>query len=419
MNENNVTQLVQPGEFTDLLTEIVRNGARSMLAQAVEIEAEQFLKAHEHLSTQDGRRRLVRHGHLPERQIQTGIGPLTVKKPRMRDRCGSGKDAIKYSSAILPSYIRRSKSLKELIPALYLRGISSGDFQEVMSSLLGTKAPNLSHETIRRLKSVWKDEWKKWRKRDLSAKHYVYIWADGVYLNARMEDKQCILVIIGATPEGRKELVGFVDGYRESAQSWRELLLDLRARGLAKAPKLATGDGALGFWKALGEVFGTTRHQRCWVHKTANVLNKLPKSIQKKAKDDLKEIWMAESRKQANAALDLFLDKYRAKYDKAATCLEKDREDLLAFYDFPAEHWKHIRTSNPIESVFASVRHRTIKTKGSLSRETALYMVFKLVMAAQKKWQRLNGQNELPKLIKGVKFTDGIEVKDELKQTAA
>jgi len=423
MKEDNVTQLVQPGEFTDLLTEIVRTGARGILAQAVEIEAAQFLEAHAHLTTPEGRQRLVRHGHLPEREIQTGIGPVTVKKPRMRDRCGSGKAAIKYSSAILPPYIRRSirrsKSLEELIPALYLRGISTGDFQEVLSALLGTKAPNLSHETIRRLKSIWKDEWQKWRKRDMSAKHYVYIWADGVYLNARMDDKQCILVIIGATPEGKKELVGFVDGYRESTQSWRELLLDLKARGLGRAPKLATGDGALGFWKALAQVFPTTKHQRCWVHKTANVLNKLPKSIQQKAKADLKEIWMAESRRQANTAFDLFLDKYRVKYDKAATCLEKNREDLLAFYDFPAEHWRHILTSNPIESVFASVRHRTIKTKGALSRETALSMVFKLVMAAQKRWQRLNGQNELPKLIEGVKFADGIEVKDELKQTAA
>lgn len=419
MNENNVTQLVQPGEFTDLLTEIVRTGACGILAQAVEIEAALFMEAHAHLTTQDGRQRLVRHGHLPERQIQTGIGPVTVKKPRMRDRCGSGKAAIKYTSAILPPYIRRSKSLEELIPALYLRGISTGDFQEVLSTLLGTEAPNLSHETIRRLKSIWKDEWKKWRKRDLSAKHYVYIWADGVYLNARMDDKQCILVIIGATPEGKKELLGFVDGYRESTQSWRELLLDLKARGLLKPPKLATGDGALGFWKALGEIFSATRHQRCWVHKTANVLNKFPKSIQKKAKADLKEIWMAESRTDAIAAFDLFLNKYSAKYDKATKCLEKDRDQLLSFYDFPAEHWKHIRTSNPIESVFASVRHRTIKTKGSLSRETALSMVFKLVMAAQKRWQRLSGQNELPKLIEGVKFADGIEVKDELKQTAA
>ena len=285
--------------------------------------------------------------------------------------------------------------------------------------MLGVDAPNLSHETIRRLKSVWKQDWEKWRKRDLSAKHYVYIWADGIYLNARMDDKQCILVILGATPEGKKELVGFVDGYRESTQSWRELLLDLKARGLAMAPKLATGDGALGFWKALREVFNTTSQQRCWVHKTMNVLNKLPKSLQKKAKAGLQEIWMAESRVEAMTAFDLFVEKYRAKYDKAVDCLEKDRDQLLAFYDFPAEHWKHIRTTNPVESIFATVRHRTIKTKGSLSRESTLTMVFKLVIAAQKKWQRLNGRNELPKLIQGVRFKDGIEVKDEIRISAA
>ncbi len=419
MKDTNVTQLVQPGEFEDPLSEIVRNGARSMLAQAIEIEAEQFLSAHAHLTTDDGYQRLVRHGHLPERQIQTGIGSVTVKKPRVRDRGGKGADRIKYTSAILPSYIRRSKSLDELIPALYLRGISTGDFQEVLSALLGLDAPNLSHETIRRLKSVWRQEWEKWRKRDLSAKHYVYIWADGIYLNARMDDKQCILVILGATPEGKKELVGFVDGYRESTQSWRELLLDLKARGLAMAPKLATGDGALGFWKALREVFNTTSQQRCWVHKTMNVLNKLPKSLQKKAKAGLQEIWMAESRVEAMTAFDLFVEKYRAKYDKAVDCLEKDRDQLLAFYDFPAEHWKHIRTTNPVESIFATVRHRTIKTKGSLSRESALTMVFKLVIAAQKKWQRLNGRNELPKLIQGVRFEDGIEVKDKTRISAA
>lgn len=419
MKENNVTALVQPGEFDDPLHEVVRNGARQLLAQAVEAEVEQFLAEYADLKTDEGRRRVVRHGHLPERQIQTGIGAVAVKKPRVRDRGTSKDDRIKYTSAILPSYIRRSKSLEELIPALYLRGISTGDFQEVLSALLGSDAPNLSAQTIRRLKAVWQDDWEKWRKRDLSARNYLYFWADGIYLNARMDDKQCILVIIGATPEGKKELVGFVDGYRESAQSWKELLLDLKNRGLTVAPKLAVGDGALGFWKALHEVFSETRQQRCWVHKTANVLNKMPKSIHKKAKADLQEIWMAENRKQAETAFDLFFKKYSAKYYQATDCLQKDRDKLLTFYDFPAEHWKHIRTTNPIESTFATVRHRTIKTKGCLSRETALTMVFKLVMAAQKKWQRLNGRNELPKLIEGVRFADGIEVKDENKQSAA
>ncbi len=419
MQETNVTKLVQPGEFADQLTDIVRNGARKLLAGAVEAEVEQFLADHTHLQTNDGRKRLVRHGYLPERSIQTGIGAVTVKKPRLRDRDDGNRGRIKFTSAILPAYLRRSKSLDELIPALYLRGISTGDFREVLSALLGPDAPNLSPETIRRLKAGWQSEWKAWCRRDLSAKRYVYVWADGIYLNARMDDKQCILVIIGATPEGRKELVGFTDGYRESSQSWRELLLDLKARGLDCAPELAVGDGALGFWKALHEVYDATRQQRCWVHKTANVLNKLPKALQCKAKSDLQQIWMAEGRSEADKAFNLFVDKYGTKYDKATDCLKKDREALLTFYDFPAEHWKHIRTTNPIESTFATVRHRTIKTKGALSRETALSMVFKLVMAAQKKWLRLNGRNELPKLIQGVRFNDGIEVKDMTKQHAA
>jgi transposase-like protein len=419
MKEATVTRLLQPGEFTDPLTEIVRNGARQLLAAAIETEVAGFLAEHAHLQTETGQQRLVRHGHLPERQVQTGIGPVSVKKPRVRDRGADGAVPIKYTSAIVPDYMRRSKSLDALIPVLYLRGISTGDFQEALAALLGEGAPNLSSDAVRRLKDGWQEEREKWQKRDLSARSYVYLWADGIYLDARLDDKQCILVVIGATPEGRKELVGFQDGYRESAQSWRELLTDLKARGLTMAPKLATGDGALGFWAALGEVFGTTRQQRCWVHKTANVLNKLPKAVQKKAKADLQEIWMAESRAAANAAFDLFLDKYGKKYDKAAQCLQKDRESLLAFYDFPAEHWKHIRTTNPIESTFATVRHRTERTKGALSRETALTMVFKLVMAAQKSWRRLNGPKALPKLIEGVKFSDGVEVGTEVKQSAA
>ena len=419
MNENNITRLVQPGEIEDPLSELVRNGARKLLAQAVEAEVEQFLADHAHLKTNDGHQRVVRHGHLPERKIQTGVGEVSIKKPRVRDRGGNNGDKIKYTSALIPAYMRRSKSLDELIPALYLRGISTGDFKQVLAALLGADAPNLSPQTIRRLKSGWQDDWEKWRKRDLSARNYLYFWADGIYLNARMDDKQCILVIIGATPEGKKELVGFAGGYRESAQSWKELLLELKDQGLENAPKLAAGDGALGFWKALREVFSETRQQRCWVHKTANVLNKMPKSMHKKAKADLQEIWMAESRKQASSAFDLFIKKYDDKYYQATDCLKKDRDQLLTFYDFPAAHWKHIRTTNPIESTFATVRHRTIKTKGALSRETALTMVFKLVMAAQKRWQRMNGRNELPKLITGVRFADGMEVTDDNKQSAA
>jgi transposase-like protein len=418
MKTDTVVTLRQPGEFADPLTKVLRDGARQLLAHAVEAEVAEALAAHAHLSTDDGRQRLVRHGHMPERTIQTGIGPVAVRQPRVRDRGATGTDRIRFTSAIVPPYARRSKSLDVLLPALYLRGISTGDMQEALSALLGKDAPNLSPDVLARLKAGWQEEYGRWKKRDLSARRYVYIWADGVYLQARMEpDKQCVLVLIGATPEGKKELIGFQVGYRESAQSWRELLADLKARGLTVPPKLAIGDGALGFWKALEEEFGATRQQRCWVHKTMNVLNKLPKSVQPKAAADLKEIWNAESRAEAEKAFNRFLAKYRAKYDKATDCLAKDREALLAFYDFPAEHWKHIRTGNPIESTFATVRHRTTRSKGCLSHDTGMIMVFKLIQAAQSSWRRLDGQNQLPKVITGVKFADGIEVNQ--KPTAA
>lgn len=414
MEENIVIALRQPGEIADPLTEALRNGARALLAQAVEAEVAEALASHAHLTTDDGRRRLVRHGHMPERTIQTGIGPVAVRQPRVRDRGAAGGEPIRFSSTLLPRYARRTKSLDALLPVLYLRGISTGDMQEALAALLGKDAPNLSPAVLAQLKSGWQEEYERWKRRDLSARRYVYIWADGVYLQARMEpDKQCILVLIGATPEGKKELIGFQAGYRESAQSWRELLADLKARGLVVPPELAIGDGALGFWKALEEEFGATRQQRCWVHKTMNVLNKLPKSVQPKAKADLKEIWMAESRKDAEKAFDRFLARYEAKYDKAATCLAKDSEAMLAFYDFPAEHWKHIRTGNPIESTFATVRHRTTRSKGCLSHETGMIMVFKLIQIAQNSWRRLDGQNQLPKVIVGVKFTDGIEAGHE------
>jgi transposase-like protein len=407
----NVVKLLQPGSFADPLTEVLRNGARALLAQAVEAEVAEFLAKHVDLKTATGLRRVVRHGHLPERQVMTGIGPVGVRQPRVRDRGAADAGRIRFTPAILPRYARRSRSLEVLIPILYLKGISTGDFEEALAALLGKDAPGLSASTTARLKEVWLDEHEHWRKRDLSAKRYVYVWADGIYLQARLEDaKQCILVIIGATPEGSKELLGFTDGARESAQDWRELLLDLQNRGLAIAPELAVADGALGFWKALGELWPITREQRCWVHKTANVLNKLPKSQQPKAKRSLQEIWMAETSQGAEAAFDAFIAAYQLKYDKAAECLAKDRQALLAFYDFPAEHWKHLRTSNPIESTFATVRHRTIRAKGCLSNKTALAMVFKLVDAAQKSWRRLDGHNQLPKLIQGVRFTDGIEV---------
>ena len=413
MSEVNVVTLLQPGSFADPLTEVLRNGARSLLAQAVEAEVAEFLAKHSDLKTASGLSRMVRHGHLPEREVMTGIGPVGVRQPRVRDRGVAAENAarIRFTPMILPPYARRSRSLEVLIPILYLKGLSTGDFEGALAALLGKDAPGLSAATIARLKEIWLDEHAHWRKRDLSARRYVYVWADGIYLQARLEDaKQCILVLIGATPEGKKELLGFTDGARESAQDWRELLLDLKNQGLAIAPELAVADGALGFWKALGEIWPTTREQRCWVHKTANVLNKLPKSQQSKAKRSLQEIWMAETSKEAEAAFDAFTAAYELKYEKATECLTKDRETLLAFYDFPAEHWKHLRTSNPIESTFATVRHRTIRSKGCLSNKTALAMVFKLVEAAQKSWRRLDGHNQLPKLIQGVRFTDGIEV---------
>ena len=409
MNDDTVIRLVQPDQIDDALTDVLRLGAARLLAVAIEAEVEAHLAAHADLKLPDGRQRLVRHGSLPAREVQTGIGAVKVQVPRVRDRADSNK--IRFQSSILPQYIRRTKCLEALIPWLYLKGISTGNFQEALSALLGPDAPNLSADTISRLTKSWADELEAWQSRDLSARHYVYLWADGIYFQARTEpDNQCMLVIIGATPEGRKELVGFTDGYRESTQSWRELLLDLKARGLAKMPSLAVGDGAMGLWAAMREVFPTTAQQRCWVHKTANVLNHLPKSVQAKAKTDLHNIWMAETRKNADKAFDHFAGKYGAKYDKAVACLAKDRDVLLAFYDFPAEHWRHVRTTNPIESTFATVRHRTKRSKGCLSRAKSRIMVFKLIKAAEKNWLRLRGTNQLPKLITGVKFTDGEEV---------
>lgn len=380
MKKNNVTELIQPGEFKDQFTEILRQGARTLVIQAVEAEFAAFLQSHERERLEDGRKRVVRHGHLPTRKVVTGIGAIPVKVPRSRDRLSSDKEGtIRFTSQLLPPYLRRSKSIEAAIPYLYLKGISSGDFSEVMPVLLGKDAVGFSSDTVLRLRQQWKEELGQWNRRRLDSKNYVYMWADGIYFQARMEDdKQCMLVIIGATPEGKKELVGFLDGYRESTQSWRELLLDLKARGLCVAPKLAIGDGAMGFWGALEEVWPQTRSQRCWVHKTANVLNKLPKSLHAKVKQDIHNIWMAERKADANKAFRLFLDKYGIKYEQATQCLAKDREELLAFYDFPAEHWKHIRTTNPIESTFATVRHRTKRSKGCLSRDTALIMVFKL-----------------------------------------
>jgi len=413
MNEDTVVALRQPGTFSDdPLTDILRSGARQLLAQAIEAEVEVHIAAHGDLTDALGRRRIVRHGYLPEREIQTGIGAVRIKAPRTRDRDPSGPGGrIRFTSAILPRYLRRAKSIEELLPWLYLKGVSTGDFGEALAALLGADAPGLASSTIARLKAVWWDEYKAWQGRDLSARRYVYFWADGVYFSPRLDhDKQCVLVIIAADAQGNKDIVGLMDGYRESAQSWRELLLDLKRRGLAHGPELAAGDGALGFWKALREVYGETREQRCWVHKTANVLNQMPKSLHARAKGHLQEIWMAETRGDADKAFDFFIEAYGVKYHKAVERLTKDRERLLTFYDFPAEHWKHIRTTNPIESTFATVRHRTTKTKGCLSRKTALAMTFKLILSAKRKWRKLDGSKQLAEIIEGEPFKDGIKL---------
>ena len=402
MQKDNVITLKKPETNSDILTEVLRNGARQLLAKAVEAEVKEFLDQH---NDPDTKSRFVRNGYLPEREIQTGIGTVAVEVPRIRDR----ENKIRFGSSVIPKYLRRSISMNEFLPLLYLKGISTNDFVDALTPLVGENAKNLSPGVISRLKAEWEDEYGVFRKRNLSQNRYVYFWADGIHLQARMEDsKECVLVIIGATEQGTKELLAIEGGHRESKESWMSLLLDLKNRGLTLAPKLSVGDGALGFWGALTEVYGDTRHQRCWFHKMGNVLDKLPKSLQPRAKTQLQEIWMSETRNDAYAAFDLFIKTYESKYPKATECLQKDKEELLAFYDFPAEQWAHIRTTNPIESTFATVRHRTYKSKGAFSRTTILTMVFKLCESAEKRWHRLRGFNYLADVIRNVKFTDGV-----------
>lgn len=409
MSETTITQLPDPSGFAyDAFTQVIRDGARKLIEQAIHAELAALMAAFSAEKLEDGRARLVRHGHLPEREVLTGIGPVTVKVPRVRDR-GADEDKITFTPSILPRYLRKARSVEELLPWLYLKGVSSGDFTEALAALLGPNAKGLSAKTITRLKADWWQDFESWQKRDLGNRRFLYIWTDSVYFKPRMaEEKQCVLVIVGADEYGRKELLAMTDGFHESTQSWRELLLDLKRGGLNQDPKLTIGDGALGFWAALREVFATTREQRCCVHKTMNVLNAMPKSIQAKAKGHLHDIWQAETRAEAEVAFDFFAETYGVKWEKAVAKLVRDRHALLTFYDFPAEHWKHIRTSNPIESTFATVRHRTKRTKGCLSQKTGLAMAFKLMMSAQKKWRKLDGQNRLPEIIKGVEFRDGL-----------
>ncbi|MBA3814154.1 MAG: IS256 family transposase [Alphaproteobacteria bacterium] len=417
MNDDNVIELRKPPESAeDALVCVLRRGAQELLARAVEEEAKVFLDSYAELLGEKGLRQVVRNGYLPTRNIQTGIGSISVKVPRLRDRSGSG---IQYASNLVPRYLRKTKNLEELLPVLYLKGISTGDFEGALTSIVGPGAVGFSSTTIARLKQVWLGDYEAWRQQDLSKKRYIYFWADGIYFQARMAERQCILVIVGADEFGNKEVVAVTDGFRECEQSWREVLLDLKNRGLAVGPKLAVGDGALGFWKALHKVYSETKQQRCWVHKTANILSKLPKTKQAKAKEHIHDIWLNETKEEAEKSFDVFVETYTLKYPKAAECLAKDRSSLLAFYDFPAEHWRHIRTTNPIESTFATVRLRTDKTRGCLSRKTTFTMVFKLLESAQKKWKRLGGPNRVAEVIKGVDFVNGIAQPIKDKRIAA
>lgn len=411
MSKNKLELVKNPEKIAtaDPLTELLRSGARDLISQAVEAELAEMLDLH-NCKLEDGRASLVRNGYLPERTIQTGIGEVDIKVPKVRDRTGQG---VKFNSSLLPPYLRRTKNIEELIPWLYLKGISTGGFQEALSALLGDGAKGLSSNTVCRLKADWIKQHQDWRQRDLSQKKYAYFWADGIYSNVRMDNRLCLLVIIGVTEHGIKELVAVEDGFRESSSSWEELLVKLKQKGLNQGPKLATGDGAMGFWNALSKIYPDCKHQRCWVHKTANVLNKVPKSIQPKVKQSIYDIWMAETKDKAEKAFDNTLECYDAKYPKAMECLRKDREELLAFYDFPAEHWVHIRTTNPIESTFATVRLRSKRSKNCGSRDTTLAMVYKLMESAQKKWRKIRGFSLLTLVVNNVPFVDGELVKKQ------
>lgn len=415
MKENTVVELQNQGSSVDPLNELLKTGAEQLIYQAVEAELLELALQNRHRLTEDGKAAVVRNGYLPERKIQTGIGPVSVRIPKLRSKDGT---PIQFHSALVPPYIRKTRSLEAALPWLYLKGISTGEMGEALKVLVGSDAEGLSASTISRLKQVWAEQYIEWRARPLHQDQWVYIWADGIYSGLRSEqDKLCALVIIGVNERGEKHFLAIEDGVRESTQSWREVLLQLKNRGM-NIPQLAIGDGAMGFWSAMDEIYPDTRHQRCWVHKTANILNCLPKTSQPKAKKALHEIWQAETKTNAENAFDLFIESYEAKYPKATVSLQKDREELLAFYDFPAMHWQSIRTSNPIESTFGTIRHRTKRSKGGLSREGMLHMMFKLSQCAEKRWRRLRGFDYLAKVIEGVKFRDGVEVISDNRKAA-
>jgi len=405
MGNDTIVSFCNPA-FRDELSDLAREGAQRIIRQAVEAELMGFLEEHAAQRDSQGRRAVVRNGYQPERQVLTGIGPVAVRLPKTRDRAGAGRC---FRSSLLPPYLKKAKRLEAVLPWLYLKGVSSNDFDEALKSLFGESVKGLSASTIVRLKQVWEGEYAKWRHRDWYGHEFVYLWADGIYLNVRADERRCLLVVIGCDVQGNKQFLAIEEGFRESTESWKALLLGLRDRGVDLAPKLAVGDGALGFWAALAEVFPTTRTQRCWVHKTVNVLDKLPKALHGQVKSALHEIWQADSRAHAEKAFDRFIATYKDKYPKAVHCLVKDREELLAFYDFPAAHWQHLRTTNPIESTFATIRLRTVKTRNCLSAKSGLSMVHQLAMSAQKRWRKLRGFRQLADIIAGVRFIDGVD----------
>ena len=417
MKQDTSRHIEEQSEVGLTLEALIRRGARDLIQKAIEVEVQELLSDYANITTLSGQRAVVRNGYLPAREVLTAVGNVQVQVPKVRDRSGNG---VKFNSALVPPYVRRSAQVSAALPWLYLKGISTGDMREALAVLLGDDAKGLSANAVSRLKSEWAGEYATWMKQDLTKSRYVYWWADGVHTSLRGEDaeRQCLLVIIGVRLDGRKELVTIGDGLRESKTSWLDLLRDLKARGLEIGPRLAVGDGALGFWAALDEVYPQTRRQRCWVHKTANVLNALPKSLQPKAKAGLHEIWMAPTREAAGRAFNLFVETYQAKYPKATAKLLADKEALLAFYDFPAEHWVHLRTTNPIESTFATVRHRTTRTKNCVSRSTFLGLAFKLIQEAEKSWRRIKNAARIDELMGGTVFKDGEPVIEQLQEIA-
>jgi transposase-like protein len=391
------------------LEEIARRGALLALQKAIEDEVAEYIDVHRDQLDQAGHRLVVRNGHKAPRKILSSLGPIEVKQPRVDDRrVDENGVRFRFTSKILPPYLRKTKSIEDLVPWLYLKGISTGEMSDALIHL-GFDGSGLSATSVTRMTEVWQDQYHDWNQRDLTGKHYVYVWADGLYFGCRLsDDRPCVLVLMGATADGTKELIAIYDGERESQTSWLEILSGLKARGLKEPPRLATGDGSLGFWLAMAQAFPSTKQQRCWVHKTANVLDKLPRNQQPAAKALLHEIWMSATREDATKALSRFIETYGVKWPRTKDCLEKDRAELLAFYDFPAEHWQHLRTSNPIESTFATVRLRTYRTKGAGSRKAGLAMAFKLAHKAQSGWRKLNGSKKLQELIDGFVFVDGV-----------